>query len=459
MSSDPTLPSIDRITTFSLFLLSAATLTFEINLTRLFSVAQFYHFAFMIVSIALLGFGASGAFLAMFPGLGQADPRRSLGRLALATGLAMLGAYTLTNALPFDSFSLAWDRRQVLVLVLHYLALALPFFFSGMATSLLLAADPHRAGRTYAFNLFGSAAGCLVALLATNRLGGEGTAVLSGFLAGMSALAAQVDDGRQKKDNRIFVCRLSSIVLTLAILLLTAADLAPRLAGRPGLPVFALRLSPYKALTYALQQPGAETIYQRWNSFSRVDVVRSPGIHSFPGLSYRYLQPLPSEDGLTVDGDDLSPVLLPGGEAAYADYLPLAGAFRLRPGAGALILEPRGGIDVLSALALGARQVTAVEANPLIVAAAADIYTGPRVHTVITSGRSFIRRTRAVRRHHPVLAHPTTRYARAYSLGEDYRYTVEAQDTLQRLEPDGLLVATRWLQDPPSEELRLLRWR
>jgi hypothetical protein len=48
----------------SLFLLSAATLAFEINLTRLFSVAQFYHFAFMIVSVALLGFGASGTALA-----------------------------------------------------------------------------------------------------------------------------------------------------------------------------------------------------------------------------------------------------------------------------------------------------------------------------------------------------------------------------------------------------------
>lgn len=36
---------------FSLFLLSAATLAFEIDLTRLFSIAQFYHFAFMIVRL------------------------------------------------------------------------------------------------------------------------------------------------------------------------------------------------------------------------------------------------------------------------------------------------------------------------------------------------------------------------------------------------------------------------
>ena len=52
-----------------ILLLSAATLLFEITLTRVFSIAQWYHFAFMVVSLALLGFGASGSFLSLFPGL------------------------------------------------------------------------------------------------------------------------------------------------------------------------------------------------------------------------------------------------------------------------------------------------------------------------------------------------------------------------------------------------------
>ena len=111
---------------WGLGLISAATLAFEITLTRLFSVAQFYHFAFMIVSIALLGFGASGTALAIFPALGRKDSQKSLARLALATGLSLLGAYLLTNLLPFDSFSIAWDRRQVAILILDYLALATP---------------------------------------------------------------------------------------------------------------------------------------------------------------------------------------------------------------------------------------------------------------------------------------------------------------------------------------------
>src|SRR5574341_2350588 len=161
----PGTPSPSRPTHLSLFLLSAATLIFEINLTRLFSVTQFYHFAFLIVSLALLGFGASGTALALFPNWSGEHASRQVSRLALATAVSILGAYLLINRLPFDSFSIAWDWRQVWVLTLHLLALASPFFFSGMAVGLLLNTYSHMAGQVYAVNLAGSALGCLVALV------------------------------------------------------------------------------------------------------------------------------------------------------------------------------------------------------------------------------------------------------------------------------------------------------
>src|SRR5512145_1331763 len=96
-----------RTIRLSLFLLSVATLAYEINLTRLFSVAQFYHFAFMIVSLALLGFGAAGSLLAFLPSLGRAAPSRALAWLSAGCGASMLAAYLLVNNLPFDSFTLA----------------------------------------------------------------------------------------------------------------------------------------------------------------------------------------------------------------------------------------------------------------------------------------------------------------------------------------------------------------
>jgi hypothetical protein len=433
----------------TLFLISAATLTFEITLTRLFSVAQFYHFAFMIVSIALLGFGASGTALTIFPVLGRNAPPRTLGLLGLATGFSIWGAYLLTNWLPFDSFSIAWDRRQVGILVLHYIALATPFFFSGMAVGLLLDVHPKSAGKTYAINLFGSALGCVFAMLAPPYLGAEGTVTFAGGLAGLGALVSLKNGVRHRRGFE---------ASTAFLLVFVCLDLGLRLAGHPGLPVMNLHLSPYKGYSYAMQYPSAELVFRSWNAFSRVDVVRSSGIHSIPGLSYRYLESLPEQNGVFVDGDNLSALLPEGADMKFSSYLPLALPFELRPEACALVLEPRGGLDVLTALALGAEKVTAVESNPLIVEAAGHVYNHPRLEIIAEAGRTHLRHERELTfdvivfsltdSYHPVRSG-------AYSLGEDYRYTVEAyQDALARLNPDGLLSVTRWLQDPPSEDLR-----
>ncbi len=384
-------------------------------------------------------------------------------------GISILIAYLLTNHLPFDSFSIAWDSRQVWILVLHYIALAAPFFFSGMALGFLLSAFPQSAGTTYAVNLLGSAAGCLLALLLPPFLGGEGMVTLSAALASLAGIISSVrycePAGRSSllagtrgllRDNRPRNDALT-VVATSALFLFFLLDLALRLTGSPSFAFLDLRLSPYKSLSYALQYPGARVIHREWNAFSRLDVVQSNAIHSLPGLSYRHLEPLPSLDGLLVDGDDLSPILPPEADSAFVSYLPSALAFHLRPRAGALILEPRGGLDVFTALALTSGQVTAVEINPLIVSAA-PVYNDPRVQVHVESERSFLRRAQSkydvivlslASSYHPVRSG-------AYTLGEDYRYTVESfDDALAYLHPDGLLTATRWLQDPPSEDLRL----
>jgi hypothetical protein len=431
----------------SLFLLSAATLAFEINLTRLFSVAQFYHFAFMIVSIALLGFGLSGTALAIFPGFQRGEPAQSLGWLSLATGLSILGAYLLTNWLPFDSYSLLVDNRQVFILVLHYLVLAMPFFFSGMALGILLSKYPEQAGATYAINLLGSAFGCVIALLAPVLVGGEGMVTLSAMLAGISAICA----------TRLQPIKNPLSLAAISLLMITLLDLSLRLATPAGLPAFDLHISPYKSLSYALQYPGSRVMNSRWNAFSRLDIIQSPGIHSVPGLSYRYLEPLPQLDGLLVDGDDLNPVIQNTTDPSFTAYLPSAVAFQFHPLANTLVLEPRGGLDVLAAFHNSAGRVTAVESNPLVTRAA-PIYADQRLFLHQESGRSFLERSNEkfdvillslISSFHPV-------QSGAYTLGEDYRYTLESfTEMLKHLTPDGSLVATRWLQDPPSEDLRL----
>jgi spermidine synthase len=459
------------ITYTALFLLSAATLAFEITLTRVFSVAQFYHFAFMVVSLALLGFGASGTLLALFPRLKERDPARTLPLLSWGFALSAIGSYALTLILPFDSFRIALDWRQGAVLALHYVALAVPFFCSGAATGLLLAAHPEKANRTYAANLTGSALGCLLAVAAPALVGGEGAILLSAALAILSALtlqhrpisnrstetSASSVEPRSRRSLQSLLPRIAQLAL-IATLILTAVNTPQWLQ---------IRLSPYKSLSYALLLPDAELVSRRWNGFSRVDVVRSQAIRSLPGRGFLCPDLPPPQLGLTVDGDDLSPIshVAPGvADLAFTDCLLLALPYRLRPEARTLVLEPRGGFDVLVALAEGAREVTAVEANPLIAEAVQDqgqwagnLYRDPRVTVELEEGRAYARRTREK---YDVVALSLTTPQRtvtsgAYSLSEDYRYTMEAfADYVARLDENGLLVVTRWLQVPPSESIR-----
>ncbi|MCP4426513.1 MAG: hypothetical protein GY803_18625 [Chloroflexi bacterium] len=136
-------------------LISAATLLLELALLRLFAVQQFYHFAFMAVSLALLGAGASGSLLSV------RRRRFSPVRLCLLFGLTTVGAYLVINYLPFDSFSIAWDGRQAWYLAGYFLAAAVPFLFAGLLVggALMDAGDAARSHRVYAANLMGSALG------------------------------------------------------------------------------------------------------------------------------------------------------------------------------------------------------------------------------------------------------------------------------------------------------------
>ena len=156
-----------------------------------------------------------------------------------------------------------------------------PFFFAGLVVGGALASQPKRAGATYAANLLGSAMGPPLALISLAWLGGVGTLFvcsLLGLLAGQLILHQM---------SRYRVLRYGVLLLTLAFLML--------LIFPPGL--FEIKLTPYKALPQSLLYPGSQVIRREWNAFSRVDVVRSEGIRSAPGLSFAYTRAAAAASG------------------------------------------------------------------------------------------------------------------------------------------------------------------
>ena len=443
------------------FVLAAATLTLETALTRVFALSQGHHFSFMAISIGLLGLGAGGTWLTLWPqivpGLSQErfrEPDRALALVALGFAATTLGGYVTVNVVPFDMYRIAWQGVQILYLMIDYLALTLPFFCSGLAIGLALRTA--KAGRElYAANLLGSACGCLIALGALTWLGASGTVVLSAAAGCVAAGLYAWERSRRRIGQRtaVLACGLGALVLS------GVAWVRPAWLE--------VRLSPYRALSYALQYPGARVLSSRWNAFSRVDIVESEAIHVSPGLSLGYLGQVPLQRGLYVDAHAQAPILSAGPNevAGWVDHLPLSLAYRLRPQADVLVLEPGGGLDVAAALSQGAEHVTAVASNPLEIDAVrrygSGLYADPKVQVIPQSPRSYVRGERGPDGARYAVIDlalndaQRTAVSGGYALAEETRYTVQAfVDFLSLLEPGGVLVVQRWLQTPPSESLR-----
>jgi len=442
--------------------LAAAALMLESTLTRLLAVAQFYHFAFLVVSLALLGFGASGSILSLFPrwtfseNIGTSS---NLGRLLAISGVGFAisvgAAYAVVNYIPFDSYSIVWDRRQVIYFGFYYLALTIPFLFAGLGIGAALSIVPGKSNLTYAVNLLGSAVGIGLALIFMQLAGVPGALLASGLVGLMAVIGF---DWSSMKYLRIVFW---GFVLTGTCLLAILAWLNWGNKSPIG-----VTISPYKGLAYALKIPGSEKLFGAWNAISRLDVISGASTRVMPGLSYTSPDNPPEQNGLSIDADALLPITLTApSEFNAADYLPESFAFQIYPEAVVLALEPGGGLGVLQALAGGASQVTAVVSNPLVIEAIAatspesDVFNHVQVETLYGSPRVFLETPGD---QYQLIFIPLTDTYRpvasgAYSLNETYNLTVESiAAMISRLDKDGALMATRWLQTPPSETIRLL---
>jgi hypothetical protein len=426
----------------ALALLSASTLAFEILLSRLFALQQFYHFAFLVISLALLGFAASGVALSTR----RPGPPSYLAPLAYA--LSALAAYLVINLLPFDSYALAWDWRQWPILIAYLAAAALPFFSAGWFIGASLSHAGAQAHRPYAANMLGSALGGGLALLLLETIGAEGGIMLC---AALGALA-----GLWLRPPRPAAFGLS---LAAGLLILLSWRLPPGLR---------LRLSPYKPLSLALLAPDARLTLQRWSISGRVDVVESNTFHTLPGYSLNAPLPPPEQAGLFLDGDGPSPLsrIAPDSPQArgIAAHMPTHLAYRLRPGARVLLLRPGGGMEAWIALASGAQRLALAADQPAALEVLLEDY-GEFTHHLLADPRLRVlpgatRAALAQPGQYDLVVfalsegfHPVT--SGAFSLTEDFALTRQAfQAALARLGPHGLLVVTRWLNTPPSDSAR-----
>src|SRR6478672_1552288 len=421
----------NRAMLYGMALCSFAALLLELALTRLFSVVLFYHFAFLAISIALLGLGAGGVFAHLRKEqLARFETRTLVSRLCSINALIVPVVLVVVLRIPV---SLEISKANFLRLTAIYLASAVPFFITGLEFSIVFAREANHVSPLYAADLAGGALACLAIVPLLNWLGGPNTVFFTGVCMALAGTIWAVDrKGRRSAAGRALV-----------ILVLIAVNYSFN----------------FFDIVYAKGgfRDSAWVEFARWNAISRVE-VDSQG----------------KGKAIVIDADastylmNVDPKHWQGGWERNLMSTPPALANVLRPYGDFAIIGPGGGVDVLRALGSGSPSVTGIEINPIIANTImrgryADytfhLYQQPEVHIHVTDGRSFVRNARQqfdVVQMTLVDTWASTA-AGAFALSENSLYTVEAfREYFDHLKPDGIVAITRWEFRQPREALRVV---
>ena len=459
MASDCALPRAGAGTFAGLFLVTLATLTYQLLLTRTFSVTMYYHFAFVAISVTMFGLAVGAIAVFLRPAVFVAERvARHLAIGSITCAAAIVLSYLTHLAIPF---LVEPSLVSVYGIVLTYTALSVPFISGGIVVSLALTRFPAQVSTLYAADLAGAALGCL-AVGPALRLADAPTAVLAtSATVAIAAVLFALDRPLAQPDraNLVRACGALAVVFI-------AATIAHGSAARDG--------AAWLRLVWVKGQYEARPLVEKWNSFSRIRVIGDPeraikpsgwGLSSTlpPGLRARELH-------LDIDsyaGTELTAFSGDPAEVGHLKYDVTNMAHYLRPDSRVIVVGTGGGRDVLSALAFNQKGVTGVEINDGIL----DLvnrrfgdFTGhldrnPRVRFVNDEARSYIARLedRADIIQISLIDTWAATASGAFVLTENSLYTVNAwRIFLDHLAPRGILSVSRWYYaDRPGEVYRL----
>ena len=413
-----------------IFITALSTLLLEFTLTRILSVSLWYNFAFMIISIALLGFGISGVVLSASKILKKLPLDLVLSGLSIFYGISVILCFILLNMIPFDPFSLLSDSRQLLFLPLYYILITIPFFFAGLIISVLLTRFKSEVSKLYFADLIGAGLACFVFVFLMPVFEGNGTIVFVSFFAFISTV---IFSFKNYKKIAVF----SVILLALSSNFLIKKDTRMKIS-----------VSPNKEFINLLYERPDLKLLTEWNAFSKVDVMIDEddpvdGYKLYIGIidagnattNIPYLKSLPPP-GMPADASNLAFALKDSVDNVY-------------------IIGSAGGGEVLTSLYHNAGKVTGVEINGILNDLITDklsYWTGPlikgnnNVEIITDDARSVLNR-RDDKYDVIISAHTISASAvssGAMSMVENYILTKEAvSGYIEKLRDDGVLFISR----------------
>ncbi len=432
-----------RLVSAGIALTSGAALALSLLFSRLFSVTMYYHFAFFIVSLALLGIAIGGVAVYLMPRFFR-DERMLFIAGLLAAAVAPLTLLAIEVAVS-NPMSVDLEGDNVSRLLEIYFATSAPFFASGLSITLVMSNAKQNIGRVYGFDLAGAAIGCLIVIPLIAFAGGPGGLAVAGGLSALGGVLLCMAAPTTRRTRNIAV----------AVVALTAGV------------AFYIGVGPARSRDAFKFEQGnkflveANVEWEGWNALSRITVSSSgDNDHKWIHIDADAATRIFSKD--VTQGNLDAPL-------RFTEHRVSGLVYSVRDEGPALIIGPGGGPDVIAALRAKVPKVTGVEVNPLIAETVmkevyrefnGGVYLRPDVEVVVDDGRSFVRRADNGT-YSSIQATLVDTWAAssagAFALSENNLYTADAfEEYLDALKPEGVLSMTRWYGSPPREFLRLL---
>lgn len=436
----------------ALGLSSVAVIAFQLVVMQLLAIAQWHHFAYMVISMALLGFGAAGTVLVLLRDFIERHHAIVLPASLLACAVGMATTSRLAGiAGQFDAFLLFFDAEQYALLAFTYLVHCLPFFFAGLAITLVFCRETERIGTLYFANMVGSGAGAILIIALLWMLPASRLAGLLALLPLFAAWLVRPARG------------LHPAVWPVALIIPLLATMFPQAPAS----------SQYKDIHAALQLPGARVVHRSSSPHGLLEVVSADAQRFAPSPSLHFRGEPPQRDVVFNDGEYLGTLLGRGiGEQGHIlDHTTRALPYHLRRPDSVLVLMAATGVDVSHALSHGVSRVDAVEPhrhlNQLLRTRHPEwvdgLYRRPEVSLHDSGVRAFLGQHHGPG--HDLIVLPVLGAFGGTSgvdaLAEQYHLTMEAFRAMwDALGDDGMIAVTLWPEQPPRISLKLLAsWR
>lgn len=435
--------------TVSITLLSVALIAFQLSLIQILSIVQWYHFAYMVISVALMGFGSAGTFIALFRKFLLKRADTLLPVFIILSGILMAVSVLLSQSelIRFDSYRLFVERVHIWKLASTYFVLFLPFFFGATAIGMIFIKYVEKIGKLYSANMIGSGLGSFAAIGLMWFISPQN---IPPFISVLALLAGVIIVPKTLRSGFTFI--VSVFFAILSYLYIYPAS---------------LHLSEYKALSKTLSNPDTKIIKKENSPYGLIDIVSSPYTRYAPGLSIKYPGIISSEIAAFNNGEWVGTLVSNTPDSIYyfpytTEYLP----YLIGKRSAVLILNSKAGRQIRFALKNSTRTIDAVESNKALtnmiskdLAKETDsLFNKPSVRPKNISPCTFLLKTHSK---YDLISLPVVGSfggsSGLFALHEQYLYTREAfNDMFNILSHDGVICISTWIDYPYRNPLKIL---